>query len=208
MKSRNWVRFFLTNLVIGAVTAIIMGYGLQGGKYAAMLSDGKLGELAFLFVLFAGWGFIFSVISQMGFFAYLTVHRFGLGLFKSVRLWNTAQIILIAFALFDLIYFRYQLFASKNESIYSYIILSAILFFFSVAIAYAKKKDTVSDAFVPALFFMFVVSVIEWFPALRINEPFWLYFMLVPLLVCNAFQLIMLPRYAENKVKANEGVPL
>ncbi|MFY4777201.1 KinB-signaling pathway activation protein [Metabacillus sp. RGM 3146] len=208
MKSRNWVRFFLTNLVIGAVTAVIMGFCLQWGKYAAMLSGLKIGELASLFVMFIGWGFIFSVISQMGFFAYLTVHRFGLGLFKSVKLWNTAQIILIAFALFDLIYFRYQLFASKNESIYPYIILSAVIFLFSIVIAYAKKKDTVADAFVPALFFMFVVSIIEWFPALRINEPFWLYFMLVPLLVCNAFQLIMLPRYAESKMTTNEGVRL
>ena len=31
-----------------------------------------------------GIGLIFSLVSQMGFFAYLTVHRFGLGIFKSV----------------------------------------------------------------------------------------------------------------------------
>ncbi|MCD7036618.1 KinB-signaling pathway activation protein [Metabacillus sp. GX 13764] len=207
MKSRNWVRFFLTNLLIGAAAAIIMGFGLQAGKYAVMVKNADIKELSSLFILFAGWGLIFSVLSQMGFFAYLTVHRFGLGMFKSVRLWNIAQLILIAFGLFDLIYFRYQLFASANESILPYIAVSSLIFFFSLFVAYLKKRDTVKEAFTPALFFMFIVTIIEWFPALRINEPFWLYFMLIPLLVCNAFQIIMLPRYTSGRVQQKEGVP-
>ena len=55
-----------------------------------------------------GVGLIFSVISQAGFFAYLTIHRFGLGIFKS--LWNPVQILLVLFVVFDLVYLRYTSF--------------------------------------------------------------------------------------------------
>ena len=63
-------------------------------------------------------GFLFSVISQMGFFAYLTVHRFGLGIFKSVSLWNAVQVVLILFVLFDFVYLRYENFAEPGESFF------------------------------------------------------------------------------------------
>jgi KinB signaling pathway activation protein len=39
---------------------------------------------------------------------------------------------------------------------------------------------------------MFVVTTIEWVPALRANEESWLYLMLIPLLICNAYQLLIL----------------
>ncbi|KHF28867.1 hypothetical protein LR68_02251 [Anoxybacillus sp. BCO1] len=55
-------------------------------------------------------------------------------------------------------------------------------------------RETNKEAFIPALFFMVVVTVIEWFPVLRINEENWLYLMLFPLLICNAYQLLMLHR--------------
>ncbi|MCI4139478.1 KinB-signaling pathway activation protein, partial [Bacillus vallismortis] len=43
---------------------------------------------------------------------------------------------------------------------------------------------------------MFVISSFDWFPALRVNDEDWLYLMLFPLRACNAFQLLMLPRFA------------
>jgi len=41
---------------------------------------------------------------------------------------------------------------------------------------------------------MIVVTTIEWFPALRTNEESWLYLMLFPLLICNMYQLLILPK--------------
>ncbi|WP_368031664.1 KinB-signaling pathway activation protein, partial [Bacillus licheniformis] len=49
--------------------------------------------------------------------------------------------------------------------------------------------------FVSALFLMFVFTVMEWFQALRVNEEDWLYLMLLPVLSCNACQLLMLPKF-------------
>ena len=49
-----------------------------------------------------------SVVAQMGFFAYLTVHQFGVNMFKTLTLWNWVQLLIIAVVLFDLIFFRFQ----------------------------------------------------------------------------------------------------
>jgi len=167
---------------------------VKWNEYAHLFTSFEVKEILSVLVWLIGVGFIFSVISQMGFFAYLTIHRFGLGMFRSVQLWNAVQIVLIAFVLFDLVYFRYQLFAEQGESIVSYVLVALFIFVFGLVVAYVKMRETNREAFVPALFFMVVVTVIEWFPVLRINEENWLYLMLFPLLICNAYQLLVLHR--------------
>ena len=55
----------------------------------------------------------------------------------------------------------------------------------------------------PALFFMVVVTILEWVPALRINDTDWLYLMVIPLLLCNAYQLLILHRLIGNLSRPN-----
>lgn len=192
MNSRKWVRLFLTTLAIGGITTAIIGVILNWGEYVKLFARLDVLEIAAVLMWHIGVGFIFSVISQMGFFAYLTVHRFGLGMFRSASLWNSVQMVLILFVLFDLVYFRYQVFAVKGESIIGYILVALFILVVGLAVAYVKSVQTNKGTFIPALFFMVVVTVIEWFPALRINDKDWLYLMLFPLLVCNAYQLLIL----------------
>jgi KinB signaling pathway activation protein len=196
VNSRNWVRFFLSTLLVGGLTTGIIGFALKWSEYKELFISFNLVEVVSILFWLFGVGLIFSVISQMGFFAYLTVHRFGLGIFRSVAMWNLAQII---FVLFDLIYFRFQLFAEGNETIIPYLLLAFYLFILGVIIALIKRSNTNKEAFIPALFFMIVVTTIEWFPALRVNEKDWLLLMLIPLQVCNAYQLLMLPKFIKSK---------
>ncbi|BDG45585.1 KinB-signaling pathway activation protein [Parageobacillus sp. KH3-4] len=192
MNSRKWVRLFLTTLAIGGITTAVIGVILNWGEYEKLFSRLDVLEIAAVLMWHIGVGFIFSVISQMGFFAYLTIHRFGLGMFRSASLWNSVQVVLILFVLFDLVYFRYQVFAGKGESIVGYILVALFILVVGLAVAYVKSVQTNRGAFIPALFFMVVVTVIEWFPVLRINDKDWLYLMLLPLLICNAYQLLIL----------------
>lgn len=148
------------------------------------------------FVWLVGVGFIFSVISQMGFFAYLTIHRFGLGVFKS--LWNAVQLVLIGFVLFDLVYLRYTAFAEEEESVISYVAVAGALLIVGLIVAYVKMKQTNKQAFIPTLFFMIVATIIEWVPVLRENSGGWFYFMLIPLLACNAYQILTLHKINEK----------
>ena len=198
MNSRNWVRLFLSTLVIGAfvgmVTGLILEYNLAN----------SIGE----FLVLAGWLFgvssIFTIISQMGFFAYLTIHRFGLGIFRSVKLWNAVQIVLIAFVLFDLVYLRYTVFAEEGDPLAPYFIPALLLLVIGLIVAYIKQKQTNREAFVPALFLMIVVTTIEWFPVLRANDFRWVTVMFVVLVVANAWQLLILHRLNERSAKERQ----
>ncbi|MDA1630734.1 KinB signaling pathway activation protein KbaA [Bacillus cereus group sp. BY17LC] len=194
MNSRKWVRLFFTTLFLGGVSTVIIGFVLEWDKYAKFFKnfDGK--EILAVSFWLMGVGFIFSVISQMGFFAYLTIHRFGLGMFRSSSLWNIVQIFFIAFVLFDFVYLRSVLIANGEVSLGNNILVAGVLFMFGAIVAYIKSKETNKKAFVPALFFMVVVTILEWVPALRINDTDWLYLMVIPLLLCNAYQLLILHR--------------
>ncbi|MGG1557821.1 KinB-signaling pathway activation protein [Geobacillus thermoleovorans] len=190
MNSRKWVRLFLSTLLIGGIATVAVGIVFNWEEFGRLLLRLEMVEFMAVLLWHIGVGFIFSVISQAGFFAYLTVHRFGLGIFRS--LWNAVQVVLIMFVLFDLVYFRYMAFADKGDSIIPYLLTALFILVVGLVVAYVKSAQTNKGAFVPALFFMVVVTVIEWFPVLRINDRDWLYLMLIPLLVCNAYQLLIL----------------
>ncbi|MDX8291914.1 KinB-signaling pathway activation protein [Metabacillus indicus] len=199
MNSRNWVRLFLSTLLVGGITTSITGFALRWGDYKEFFLSFDIVEILSILLWLVGVGFIFSIISQMGFFAYLTIHRFGLGIFRTAALWNAIQIVLILFVIFDLVYFRYQLFAAEGDSVVPYLMVAFFLLLFSAAVAYIKMKQTNKMAFIPALFFMTVVTTVEWVPALRVNEGDWLYLMLIPLLICNAYQLLLLSKLSQPK---------
>lgn len=211
VTSRNVVKLFLSTLLIGGITTGLLGFIVRWNEFAHFFTNFEVIEIISILFWLIGIGLIFSLLSQMGFFAYLTVHRFGLGIFKSVRLWNAVQMVVIAFVLFDLVYFRYQMFAKEGESIVPYVGLSLFVCLFGLIIAKLKANQTNKEAFIPALFFMIVVTVIEWFPVLRVNDNSWLYLMLIPLLVCNAYQLLMLHKLNEQsqlqRKNAKKAIP-
>lgn len=204
MTSRNWVHLFLTTLVVGAVTTAVVGFIVRWGEFQHLLSDFNIIEFLSILVWLMGVGLIFSILSQMGFFAYLTVHRFGLGIFKS--LWNSVQLLLIAFVLFDLVYLRHEAFAESGEGIFPYVGLALIVLAAGLTVAFLKVKQTNKEAFIPALFFMVVVTVIEWVPVLRVNEHSWLYLMLFPLLACNAYQLLVLHKLNQKSLEERKAL--
>ncbi|HZG72615.1 MAG TPA: KinB-signaling pathway activation protein [Chondromyces sp.] len=204
MTSRNWVRFFIHTLLIGGVAAGIIGFFVRWSEFSPLFSNGEWGELFSVFVWLIGVGFTFSVVSQMGFFAYLTIHQFGLGMFRS--LWSGIQLVLIIFVLFDLVYFRFQAFSDEGESILPYLGLALMVLVSGLIVAWLKSKQTGKNVFISSLFFMVVVTVLEWLPVLQANESSWLYLMLFTLLPCNAFQLLALPKYNNRtNVKKSEA---
>lgn len=202
VNSRKWVRLFFTTLFLGGISTIFIGFILGWDKYAKFFQNFDGREILAVSFWLMGVGFIFSVISQMGFFAYLTVHRFGLGMFRSSSLWNAVQLFFIAFVLFDFVYLRSVLIANGDVSLGNNILVAGVLFIFGAIVAYIKSKETNKKAFIPALFFMVVVTILEWVPALRVNDTDWLYLMVIPLLLCNAYQLLILHRLIGQRSKA------
>ncbi|MDP4086749.1 MAG: KinB-signaling pathway activation protein [Bacillota bacterium] len=201
MTSRNWVKLFLTTLMIGGLTTAIVGYIVRWNVFSPYFTELKVLELLSGTIWLIGIGFLFSLVSQLGFFAYLTVHRFGIGIFKSVSLWNAVQVLLTLFALFDLIYF------TKSKTILSHIILATILVIVGLIVAQIKAKQTNRNAFIPALFFMVVVTSVEWVPALRTNSNNWMfYLMFFGLLSCNVYQILILHKLNARSEQEREKI--
>lgn len=198
LNSRKWVYLFISTLILGGLSTIVVGFAVKWGEYAELFQAGEILEILSITFWLLGVGFIFSLISQMGFFAYLTIHRFGLGVFRSLSLWNAVQIVLIAFVVFDLIYLRLQVFGGTSDSVGKFVIPGVLILIYGIIIATIKMKQTNKGAFVPALFFMVVVSILEWFPALRANESDWLLLMIFPLLICNTWQLLTLHKLTKK----------
>ncbi len=195
VNARNWVRLFFSTLVIGAFVGMVTGLIIESDLYKSV------GEFIALAIWFFGVSCIFSLISQMGFFAYLTIHRFGLGIFRSVKLWNAVQLVIIAFVLFDIVYLRYTTFAEEGDPLGPYFIPAVLLLVFGLIVGYLKQKQTNREAFVPAMFLMIVVTTIEWFPVLRANEFKWIVIMFAVLIAANAWQVLILHHLNERSAQ-------
>lgn len=187
VNSRKVVYLFFTTLLVGSISGAIAGFILEFEVY----TKGSFLNFLFGLIWLLGISAAFSLVSQMGYFAYLTVHRFGLGLFKTQKLWNAVQLILIGFVIFDLFYFRYVAFAEPGESFAGYLIIPVLLLLYGLIIAYLKAKGTNQGAFIPTLFFITVITTIEWVPALTVNDPKWLWIYFMALISANTWQVLI-----------------
>ncbi|GAA0597298.1 KinB signaling pathway activation protein KbaA [Virgibacillus siamensis] len=202
MNSRKWVGLFLKTLLIGAVTGLITSFFVKTDSYANILNPIDFMELTGLIIFFVGLGLVFSVISQTGFFAYLFINQFGLGLFRTF--WPTVQVLLIAFVVFDLVYFPYN--ASNGEvPIYLYLLMAAGILGYGWVIAKLKARATNQRAFIPALFLMVVMTAIEWVPGLRTSGSDYAWLMIIPLLACNTYQLLVLHKITNSSKERTEN---
>ena len=195
MNIRKLVKFLFHTFIIGGASGLIISFFVKWDAYAANLNPIDWMELLGILIFFIGLGLTFSVISMTGYFAYLYIHRFGLSLFRSF--WPTVQILLILFVLFDLVYFPYR--GSDGEIGILWLILGVLAFLlYSWLVANIKRKETNKSAFIPTLFFMIVMTTVEWTPALMAEGSDYIWLMFAPLLVCNTYQIIASHRIANQ----------
>lgn len=170
-------------LWIGWLVGLITSFIVQFEEYNKVLSpfDGK--ELFGLFLFFSGYALVFTVFAQTGFFAYLFIHRYGQSFFKSF--WPSVQVLLIAFVLFDIVYFT-----SKDLSLTFRFGIMLTVLIAGLIVAWLKVRQTNRSAFIPALFVMVVILTLELSLVLRAGDSDFIILMLTPLIVANGFQLM------------------
>lgn len=204
MTSRKLVGMFFKTLLIGGLAGLFISFFVKAEEYANVFRPFALNELFGLVVFFVGLGLVFAVVSQTGFFAYLFINRFGLGMFRSY--WPMIQGLLIAFVVFDLVYFPYKG-AEGETSVFLFMLMAAGILVFGWVVARIKAKETNQRAFIPALFLMVVITTLEWVPGLQTNGTDYAWLMIVPLLACNTYQLLVLhhlTREAPQKASAHQ----
>lgn len=199
MTIRNWFKFFLMCMLIGGVVTGVAGIIIRWSFFSEYLSKGEIGEFiaAFLWMIFLG--FTMSVIAQAGFFAYLTIHQIGVGVFKTLTLWNWVQVLLMVVVVGDLIIFRFAPAADNAKDWLFYIGLLILLIFGAIATAIKKVQLTgKKHILISAMFFMIVITSLEWIIPLmgrKGNIDTYVALLLFPLVAVNAYQLLALPKY-------------
>lgn len=198
MTLRKWSYLFWTTLFIGTVAGMAVGAAVKWTVKDFVFMGIAVGWYEWIFMLF-GVSMI-SVLSQMGFFAYLTLRFIVLSVLRGKALyWDILQVVAVIIALFDLVYLRYTSFAAAGESWLPYTGLPLLILIVSLLVAYRKMQETNRSGFVPTLFFMTVVTILEAVPALKLNQPGYTLIMVIPLLVCNAWQIMQLHKLLQKK---------
>ncbi len=196
---RNWVKFAFWALVIGGLVNAVASLIIRWDFYQPYLANGEISEFLAAVVWNVVLGMTMSVMAQAGFFAYLTLHQVGVNIFRSLTLWNWIQILLIIIVLVDIIVFRFAPGASAAGEWLIYGFLLAVLVGAAIWTAIKKIKMTQKPhVLISTLFFMIVITSLEWIIALmgrQDNIDVYVALLLFPLVAVNAYQILMLPKY-------------
>lgn len=147
-------------------------------------------------------GLTFGAFAHMGFFAYLMLNYIARSIFKRPYLWVALQGFIAFFVLAEIAYWTYD----TNFPSSTYWAVPAILLAVSLVIAWRKVNETTPGAWIPTLFFMIAVTVLEAIPTFRTGSISSLIFQMVPLLVCNAYQIMQLHRILGSTRTPNVAV--
>ncbi len=186
MNSRRLVQMFFKTLFIGGLIGLVTSFFVMSAEYAQYLNPIDFKELLGVTLFFLGYGLVFTVVAQTGFFAYLFINQYGGSLFKG--LWPTAQLLFVILVVAGLIYVP----PKDDISLSTYIILTVIIVIVGALVGYLKVKQTNFTALIPALFLIIAMTVLEWTPVLRGGEFEYMILVLPTLLGANAYQLITL----------------
>ncbi|MEK3733355.1 MULTISPECIES: KinB-signaling pathway activation protein [Paenibacillus] len=197
MSLRKWSKLFFKTLLVGAIGAVIAGLILQ--LFNGGIQFKSTVDILIYPSILLGYGALVSVYSQMGFFAYLTLNYMGTGIFRR-RTWQYIQVVLATLALFELVFFR--TFVGGQSSLQSDLILGIAILLVAIVVAYFKVKSTNASAWIPTIFFMVAVTIVEIIGVLGIGVQNATIFIIIPLLVCNAYQILTLHKVTQDEKKS------
>src|SRR5699024_6606038 len=180
LNSRKLVSMFFKTLFIGGLAGFVASFFVNWQDYSAYLSPFDGFNLLGVALFYLGYALVFTVIAQTGSFAYLFIHRFGQGFFKTFS--PLVQRLLMLFALFDMIFFT-----SYDISALFLLSLVIIIVMFAYIVSTIKVEQLKYSSFIPAMFLMIVVSSLELSLVLRAGVVKFMILMLVPVLVGNAY---------------------
>ncbi|NUU59662.1 KinB-signaling pathway activation protein [Paenibacillus agri] len=189
MSIKKWFYLFWTTLLIGAAGAVIAGLALQAvnGK----IDFKSTADFLLYPLILLGYGMLVSVYSQLGFFAYLILNYMGIGVFPR-KVWQYIQLVLAVLALLELVFLRSVVGGERNVT--SDLFLGILILLSAIVVTYFKVRSTNFSAWIPTFFFMTAITIVETIGVLRIGVDSATVFIIVPLIACNAFQILMLHR--------------
>ena len=194
MTLKYLIQFYRNTLLIGVIVTYISSLIFGYDKVTKYLVAGEVGEFVAASIWFVVVGLLVATISQLAYFIYLFINQLCIGIFG--KIWPHVQIVVTVFTIFDLVYFRFLRFGGTDQII-SFIWLPIVVIIFAIITSNIKNKQSKKNLWIPSMFFMIVMTTVELIPFLRVEDTSWIYLTIFGLLLCNSYQLIMLPKYNE-----------
>ena len=194
MTLKYLIQFYRNTLLIGVIVTYISSLIFGYDKVTKYLVAGEVGEFVAASIWFVVVGLLVATINQLAYFIYWFINQLGIGIFG--KIWPHVQIVVTVFTIFDLVYFRFLRFGGTDQII-SFIWLPIVVIIFAIITSNIKNKQSKKNLWIPSMFFMIVMTTVELIPFLRVEDTSWIYLTIFGLLLCNSYQLIMLPKYNE-----------
>lgn len=178
---------FGTTILIGGGAALITGVVMMVCDPDFQIGGAR--GWAFNVIMMVLAGLSFGAFAHMGFFAYLMLNYIARSIIKRPYLWVALQGFVAVFVLAEIVYWTHDSEFPPN----AYWLVPLLLLLGSLLIAWRKVYETSPGAWIPTLFYMIAVTTIEGLPGFR-SGGLWtqLTFTLVPIFVCNAYQILRL----------------
>lgn len=204
MTSKYLVKFYLRTLLIGTIISTVISLFVEYENVTSYLFRGEVGEFLAGLVWFITFGLLIATISQVVYFVYLFIHPLGVGIFR--RFWPYVQLLLIMYAMFDMFYLRFYQVGMDTGHMLNYMIIPVVILAAGLLVARYKVKITGDkNIFIPSLFFMVVMTSITMIPFIFVEDTSWIARSVYAIVVMNAFQLIMMPKYIEASEKEKKA---
>ncbi len=191
---KSWITLFWKTLLVGAIVGLITGFLQQLNNGGIDFKSFK--DLLLFIVILLGYGIMVSVYSQLGFFAYMILNYTAIGVIK-MKTWQYIQLILAVLALLEVMFFR--TFVDGADKQQSDLLVGILILVVAVIVAFFKVRATNSNAWIPTIFFMIAATIVELIGGLKIGDTNATVFILIPLLACNAYQILILHKILKPK---------
>lgn len=181
---------FFTTIGLGMAAALVAGIGVFAFNPEVSAQTMGWEGIGYNLMQTLIVGALLGTFSHMGFFAYLTVNYFAQGFFRNKLIWTYIQI----FFIIVVAYYSVALRVPPGESFLPFTLLPILVFGGAILVTMRKVKETNRRSLIPTLFFMTAITLIEAVPALRQYNAYGTLMMVLPLFVCNAWQILRLHR--------------
>jgi KinB signaling pathway activation protein len=200
LNLRKWMKLFGMTLLIGAIVTVIGSICIQlfNPDFRNVEASGWLTYILMMALI----GMTFGAFSHMGFFAYLMLNYIARSIFKRPYSWVAIQGFLALVVLVEIAYWTYD----TNFPRYTYWAIPLAIAIASILVAWRKVNQTSSGAWIPTVFFLVAITVIESVPVFRTEDISSLLYQMIPIFICNGYQILQLHRILGKAPEASPKV--
>jgi KinB signaling pathway activation protein len=188
LNLRKWMKLFGTTILIGAIVTVMGSVTIQlfNPDFRNVEASGWFSYILMMALI----GMTFGAFAHMGFFAYLMLNYIARSIFRRPYSWVAIQGFIALFVLAEIAYWTYD----TNFPNFTYWLIPLVLIIASCAVAWLKVGQTSSGAWIPTIFFLVAITSMESVPVFKTGDISSLLYQLIPLFICNAYQIMQLHR--------------